>query len=380
MDWFTGSKQSEVKRLLSQLGDIARRDRAIQELIHLGAVAVPALIDALQTQDASLVLVYQQLLARIPAASLEMTKLLGTAHPLVRGRIAEVFAISKDQSAMPALIEALRGEYFTVRACAAMALGQIGNVKAIPALLAALKDPEGEVRMAACAAIAQFADPATFDELGNLLLDDPKIEVRQAAANALGETRHPAAIPFLMASLRDSFWWYERGQSIRDLLTAIERMGEPVVQPLIEALGEREGTVRKFAATILGNLRDERAIEELGMTLYDLHHEVSLAAAEALAQFGASAVALLREALYHPEASIRGYAVLALGRIQDVRVAPLLIDMLNDPERVVQRQVIQSLGGLQDERARHALQELAANRADREFSALAKQLLAAQSD
>ncbi|MCK6585680.1 MAG: HEAT repeat domain-containing protein, partial [Anaerolineales bacterium] len=179
-------------------------------------------------------------------------------------------------------------------------------------------------------------------------------------------------IPFLMEALRDSFWWFEREQSTRDLFTAIENMGGDVVEPLIEALGDREGTVRRFAAMILGKLRDPRAIEELGMTLYDLHHDVSQAAAEALAQFGADAVGVLSEALSHPEAGVRERAIHGLGLIRDERVVPLLIERLNDPDRVVKKQAIQSLGGLQAKRAVPALQQIAADRSDRELAVLAK--------
>lgn len=375
MNWFISSKQNEAKKLIPLLADASKRDHAARELMRMASESVPLLLEALQTQDANLLLVYQHLLARIPAASPLMAQALTTAHPLVRGRIAEVFSISKDKTAVPALLTALRGEYYTVRSRAALALGHIGDESAIPALLTALKDREDEVRIAACEALGQFKDPDTFDELANVLLDDPKIEVRQAAVKVLGETRHPAAIPFLMESLRDSFWWFEREQSVQDLLSAIENMGEPVVEPLIEALGDREGTVRKFAAMILGKLRDVRAMDELGMTLYDLHHEVSQAAAEALAHFGSEAVDTLSEALRHPEAAVREHAVMGLGRIQDARVAPLLIAMLNDPERIVKWQVIKSLGGLPDDRAKSALQEVAANRADRELSNLAKQML-----
>jgi HEAT repeat protein len=179
----------------------------------------------------------------------------------------------------------------------------------------------------------------------------------------------------LLEALRDSFWWFEREQAIQDLLTAIENMGEPVVEPLIEALGDREGTVRKFAADILGRLRDIRAIEELGMTVYDLHHEVSQTAALALAQFGAPAIDVLAEALIHPEASVREHAILGLGKIQDERVAPFLIEMLYDPAPVVKKQALLSIGQLRDERAIPTLQELAASRTDRELAALAKQIL-----
>jgi HEAT repeat protein len=221
-------------------------------------------------------------------------------------------------------------------------------------------------------AIGKFQDPSTFDELANVTLDDTIIEVRQAAVKALGSSRHPAAIPFLLEALRDSFWWFEREQATQDLLAAIENMGEPVVEPLIEVLGDREKTVRKFAITMLGNLRDLRAIEEIGMALYDLHHEVSQAAALALAQFGAPAIDVLAEALTHPEAAVREHAVMGLGLIRDERVVPYLIEMLYDPALVVKKQAIHSIAELRDARAIPALQELASSRTDRESAMLAK--------
>lgn len=373
MDWFTNPKQGEAKKLIPMLADASKRERAAQDLMRLGVDAVPALMEALQTQDLSLLAIYQQILARIPSASPELIKAIKSSHPVLRARAVDVFSISRDKNAIPVLLEALRGEFFTVRARAALALGSIGDVRTIPDLLPLLKDPEHEVRIAVCTAIGKFRDPSTFDELANVLLDDPIIEVRQAAVTALGETRHPGAVPFLMEALRDSFWWFEREQSVRDLLAAIEKMGEPVVEPLIEALGDREGTVRRYAAIVLGRLRDIRAIEELGMALYDLHHDVSQAAAEAIAQFGADAVGVLSEALSHPEAGVRERAVHGLGLIRDERVAPFLIEMLNDPDRVVKKQAIQSLGDLRDKRAMPALQSLAADRADRELAALAKE-------
>lgn len=375
MDWFTNPKQNDAKKWITLLADATQRDRAAQELIRLGADAVPALMEALQTQDMGLLPVYQHILARIPAASPVLIKALSDAHPLIRGRVAEIFSINKNKNAIPVLMDALRGPYFTVRAKAAIALANMRETQAIPELLVLLKDPEDEVRIAACNAIGKFQDPSTFDELANVLLDDQKIEVRQAAVKALGNSRNPAAVSFLMEALRDSFFWFEREQAVRDLLKAIEGMGELVVEPLIDALADREVTVRKFAAIILGRLRDARAIEELGMTLYDLHHEVSLAAAEALAQFGGAAIGVLGEALRHPEAGVREHAVIGLGRIQDVRVTSLLIEILTDPDRNVKRQAIQALGGLRDDRAKQALQEVAANRSDRELSTLAKQLL-----
>jgi HEAT repeat protein len=302
-----------------------------------------------------------------------LIKILATAHPVLRGRIAEVFSINKDRAAVPALLEALQGEYFTVRSRAALALGKIGDGKALPFLLNALKDPEDEVRIAACLALGLFKDPSTFDNITNVLLDDPKIEVRQAAAKALGNTEHPAALPYLMEALHDSYWWFEREYAAVDLLQAIEKMGSAAVDPLIRALEDKEGTVRKFAAALLGRLGDDRAIEPLSMALYDLHHDVGNASAESLAKFGAPAIDVLIEALSHPEIWIRIHAISALTSVKDPRVAPVLIEMLNDPEREVKKHVIAALGELKDRRVLPALQEIALNRADRELSMLAKE-------
>jgi HEAT repeat protein len=375
MNWLTGSKQGEAKRLIAQLADVTKRDRAAQDLIRMGGDAVPLLIESLQTKDVYLLPLYQQILARIPSATPSLTKILTTAHPVIRARVAEVFAISKDRSAVPTLLEALQGEYFTVRSRAALALGKIGDTKAMQPLLQALKDKEDEVRSAACIALGLFKDPSTFDDITNVLLDDPKIEVRQAAARALGNTQHSAALPYLMEALHDSYWWYEREYAASDLLLAIEKMGVIAVNPLIEALQDKEGTVRKFAAILLGKLGDPRALEPLGMALYDMHHEVGKVSAEALVHFGVPAVDVLVEALSHPEMWIRIHSIDALSRIKDARVTPILLQMLDDPEREVKKQVIQSLGELKDLRALPALQGIVSNRADRELHSLAKQVL-----
>ncbi|MBN2117861.1 MAG: HEAT repeat domain-containing protein [Anaerolineales bacterium] len=375
MDWFSGSKQGEAKRLIAQLADATKRDRAAQDLIRMGAEAAPTLIEALQTKDSDLLPLVQQILARIPSAAATLIKALPTAHPLIRGRVAEVFGLSKDRSAVPMLLDVLQGEYFTVRARAALALGKIGDTRAVPPLLQALKDEEAEVRSAACLALGFFKDPSTFDDITNVLLDDPKIEVRQAAAQGLGSTSHPAALPYLMEALHDSYWWYEREYAASDLLSAIEKMGSAAVVPLIKALKDKEGTVRKFAAILLGKSGDPRAIEPLSITLYDMHHEVGKVSAEALAHFGAAALDVLVEALSHPEMWIRIHAIQALSTIRNPRVALTLLQMLKDPEREVRKQVIQSLGELKDRRALPALQEIVADRADRELHTLAKQSL-----
>jgi hypothetical protein len=88
--WLTRGVKGDPKRLISQLADPTKRDRAAQDLILMGGDAVPYLIEALQTKDLSLLPYYQQILARIPSATPLLIKTLGTAHPIIRGRVAEV--------------------------------------------------------------------------------------------------------------------------------------------------------------------------------------------------------------------------------------------------------------------------------------------------
>lgn len=376
MNWLTGSsKQNEAKRLIALLADSAQRDSAAWELINLGDESVAPLISALGTQDTNLIPFYEQILARIPSATPHLIQQLKTAHPIIRGRAAETFFFSKDKAAIPALLDALKSEFFTVRARAAMALSSMDDPHILPYLMPLLKDADGEVRSYACAAVARFRDPSTFDDITNVLLDDPKIEVRQSAARALGDTKHPAAIPYLLEALRDPFWWYERDKAIGDLLSAIEKMGSNAFEPLLELLSDKEANVRKYAVLLLGRLNDARAIEEIGMALYDLHNEVGKMAAETLVKFGSPAVDIFSEALRHPESPVRENVVCALAKVNDLRVGNLLIEMLNDPERNVRKQALISLGELRDRRAISALQEIAANRADREMGMLAKKIL-----
>jgi len=375
MSWLTGGKQGEAKRLISQLADLTKREQAARDLIGLDADAVPALLEALQTRDPNLLAIYEQILARIPSASPTLIQVLGAAHPIIRARAADVLGIRMDKSAVPALLDALKGEFYTVRARAAIALGRIGDKRAVEPLFITLKDPEDDVRIGACLGLGFFKEPSTFDEITNVLLDDLKIEVRQAAAKALGNTGHPEAIPLLMEALHDPFWWYEREVQAGDLFDAIEKMGSAAVESLIEALKDNEGAVRKYAALLLGRIGDDRAIEPLGMALYDLHHDVGKVSAEALVNFGAHSFEILVEALDHPEMWIRIHSVDVLPKIKEPRVGLVLLEMLKDPEREVKKHVIEAMRELKDPRTLPALQEIMAQRGDREMHALAKAAL-----
>lgn len=378
LNWITGSKSAEARKFVKQMKDPSKRELAAGELLRIGGEAAPVLIEALQTDDQDLLPVYQAVLARLGnAATPALTYSLLNDHPLLRGRAAEVLAQTKDPRAVPALLSALRGEYYTVRGRAARALGAIGDRQAVGPLLEALKDAELEVRVEAVGALGRFKDPDTFDNMADVLLEDPQIEARQAAAIALGETLHSQAVPYLMFALRDPFWWYEREQAAEVLLKAIGKMGAQAVEPLLEALIDEEKTVRRYAAWLLGQIQDPRAIQPLGMALYDTHFEVGRVAAEALARFGPPGLKVLAETLRHPEAWLRQHAIAGLTLSGDQRIVPVILDMLKDLDREVQKQAIQALGALKDVRAVSSLQAIAMDRRDREMSVLAREAIQA---
>jgi HEAT repeat protein len=375
MDWLTG-KKDETKKWIAQLNDPAKRGQAANELLHLGPTAVDGLMEAMVGKDPNLAAMAGQLLVKLGATAIpRLGEILASAHPETRQRVADLLGETRLPSAVPPLIQAARGEFFTVRARAASALAKIGDPQAVPVLIELLGDKEPIVRQAAALAVGIFKDPRCLIRLSDVLLEDREIEVRQAAAQGLAATHLKEAIPYFIEAMADSFWWYERENAAEPLLASLTKFGVDAVEPLVGALRHYEATVRRSAAIVLGHIGDTRAVEALGMALYDMHDEVGRAAAESLAGFGAAALGVLAEALRHPEAGIRLRAVWAMTKIKDARVLPLLAEMLHDHDRLVLKQVIQSLGELRDPRALAALTPIADDRSDRELSILARQAI-----
>ncbi|MEW6567649.1 MAG: HEAT repeat domain-containing protein [Chloroflexota bacterium] len=124
--------------------------------------------------------------------------------------IASIGPAAKD--AVPALIEALGDEHHWVREAAASALGSIGPEAkdAIQALIEALEDEDSEVRVAAASALVEIA-PGAKDALPVLIeaLQDEDWMVREHAAQTLGRMGLEAreAVPALIHLLQDETHW-----------------------------------------------------------------------------------------------------------------------------------------------------------------------------
>jgi HEAT repeat protein len=105
MDWLIGGKQGEAKRLIAQLSDVTKRERAAQDLIRLGADSATPLIEAL-------------------------------SHPEMWIRIHAIMGLSqfKDSRVAPILIEMLNDPEREVKKQVIRSLGGLKDARAVPVL------------------------------------------------------------------------------------------------------------------------------------------------------------------------------------------------------------------------------------------------------
>lgn len=133
------------------------------------------------------------------------------------------------------------------------------------------------------------------------------------------------------------------------------------IHGLIKALRYRkDGSIRKRAASALGELKDAKAVEALCAALKDAQDDVRWYAAEALVRIGAPAVGPLCAALKDtywellpavaeaPEnfgisRYARRTAAEALGKIGDARAVEALCNALRDPDRYVCKNAAEAL-------------------------------------
>lgn len=375
MNWLM-SKGNESKKWIAQLRDASKRAQAANELIRLGPEAVDALLEAMVGKDIQLADMSAQILVKLGPTSIpRLSDILKTAHPETRLRVAEILGETRHPNAVIPLIDAAHGEFFTVRAMSAEALAKIGDPRAVPVLIELLGDNEPLVRQTAALAVGKFKDPRCLIRLSDVLLEDTQLEVRQAAAQGLAESQLKEAVPYLLDAMDDSFWWYGREGAAKPLLNAILSFGAESVPLLCEYLRHTEGNVRFQSAQLLGQISDPRAIEPLGMAVYDVNNSVGEAAALALARYGAPALGVLDEATRAVESSIRIHALSGLSRIQDDRVLPIIESLIHDPDRNVMKRAIQALAETRNPNAQTVLTPYAEDRSDRERSMLAREAL-----
>ncbi|MGL5065382.1 MAG: HEAT repeat domain-containing protein [Microcoleus sp.] len=231
--------------------------------------------------------------------------------------------VSLGANAVPALCQALNSENRQLRWRAAAAIASIGSdaAAAVPNLTRTLQDNDAYVRRIAAYALGKIGQPATtaVPDL-MLLLADSDTNLRRSSASALGQIGSPAAaaIPGLIARLHDSDASV-RSNSAR-ALGKIGSNAKLAVPALISLLQDPETAVRVASATALGELGLEAkaAVPSLKVALQDSSQSVRTQAADALGKIGADAfdaIPALIQALQDDNLAVRENAVRGLGGI-----------------------------------------------------------------
>jgi hypothetical protein len=179
--------------------------------------------------------------------------------------------------------DAGRALAYKARQYAVEALARYDDPRILPALTIALHDDHSAVKVSAAQALAERDDPQAVAPLLEIL-DDESEAVRTAVVSALGTIgkRHPVSVEPVIARLADHDDAVRRATN-----DALLNLGVQAVPPLVDALDHPNSTVRGAAATLLGELGDQRAMESLRSASYDDASEwVRSRAKEALKKFG----------------------------------------------------------------------------------------------
>ena len=131
-----------------------------------------------------------------------------------------------------------------------------------------------------------------------------------------------------------------------------ERRGEAYMVDLvaeqIAALKDEDWSIREEAATMLGTLRDPRAVAPLVSVLRDGDRAVRDAASTALLAIGEPAVTTLGACLSDPVLTVQELASSVLATIADARVLAPLISALKSPDWIVRMHAAKALGRIKD--------------------------------
>jgi HEAT repeat protein len=240
---------------------------------------------------------------------------LESSEPAARAAAARLLGLARASEAGEALLAALDDPEPAVSLAAGQALGQLADPSTAGPLLVALEHPTLQVRLGAARALGMMGAEAAVEPLRAMLLEGEGQEVA-VAAQALGQIGSPAAVDALLVPLSDLTLTGRRHAA----LGALEALGEPAVEPLVQRLDSPSGHIRRNAAEALGWIAAPSASEALLQAVQqDGDPEVRAQAAWALGQIDdpAAQATLARVAADDPAVRVRSAAEQALAGLSE---------------------------------------------------------------
>ncbi len=259
----------------------------------------------------------------------------------------------------------LKSKNSAARRQAVQSIGEVGDAKHVQLLAASLSDRDAEVRLAAVESLARIKDAVALPPL-LAALRDPEPTVREAGALSLRRFGDKRTIPYLKPLLNDpvlavraaaarclqQLGWEpaETREHIRVLVALGEyhhaaALGEAAFDDLLDALRDKSHFTRRFALEALARVQDDRVADVLTECLTDPDVQVRVAAAEELANYqGDEYVVALSQALSDPEPLLRSAAASSLSRMGNATCVPFLMDRLEDEHWSVRKASVDALG------------------------------------
>jgi len=333
--------QEAIRTLVGFFPDEELRWMAVRQVSQLKAAAIPALLEALRAPGADTVRFAAYTLGEIRATQAVpvLIPLLANPDAEIRQHVAYALGMIRDKAATDALIGALKDTDPVVRGYAATALGDIGDQRAKGALLAALRTEDASVVNMATS--LYNLGSAEVVEILIKKLRDPNPNNRLYAIYALGKISDPTMVhPLIEVLESEEIGWLAA--------KALASIGQPALQPLLEALFSENRNVRLYATFALGEIRDPRAARGVLRQLQDPDPLVLDTAAEALIAIGErSVIPAVTQLLKNPRPRVRQRALDVIGRLGDASNGETVTSMISDPDREVVKSAITALGNIQ---------------------------------
>jgi len=230
-----------------------------------------------------------------------------------------------------------------------------------------LNSPDEKIRLQAAEKIAQ-ENINSSEELFNSIGDE-SWRVRKAAVDALARTEDGEVVEKLIHILRDQ---HKDLSVLNSVLSVLSITNIDTTMPIVWLLNDPDDDLRIYAAQVLGDKFDSRAIPGLINALNDSNQNVCYHAIETLGKLRAeSAVEPLVRIIESQDFFLSFPAIDALVRIDDKSVATRLVPFIQDP--LLCTPIIEALGKLGDEEAVEPL-SLLLNKQGTPVCAIAKAL------
>ncbi len=272
-----------------------------------------------------------------------LIKLLNDDKAVVVSSVLQGLTRINDSRVIEAISEALSHREFSVQLQAIETLGRLGDEKQVPILINRLKDEDFRIRQAATESLYQiaFKEETNLSKLLLELMVDNEVNVRRCVAELLRKIQDESLFDELFEFLKDEDWWVR--EAIAETLSKVK--DNRVVPSAIKLLESDDEIFRRYGIEILIGIKDRRAVKPILKLLNDPDWWVRERAVEALGFLGnVKIVPLLINLLKIPE--LRYVATKSLGQIGDKRAVSPLLDIINDSASEIQKVILEALSEL----------------------------------